>query len=167
MIFSSWPGWTKSTLSECCVLITHQICWNKASTGHHRKLQAMGVRSVILARNKVSVVQLPIFAIKIRFWILAKISRPLAFTCYVWQENTHTDVGISRTYKTTINCPANTSSKTRQNFLQDKPLTHRWSDPDLVLCTRCFGHSRWVVWIYLIHTCNFDLQKGVHWLPMG
>ena len=63
------------------------------------------------------------------------------YSCYFLQraKNTHIDVGTSRTYKIAIYCPTNTSAKTRQNWLQDKPVTHGSFALDHLVCTRHFG----------------------------
>ncbi len=108
MVFSSLPGWTKSTLSECCVLITHQICCNRASTEHRRKLQVMCFRVVILARIKLSV-ELPYSSTKFefKFWPKFPILDLKTTSCHMlfvtWShgfwETTHIDVGTSCTYK--------------------------------------------------------------------
>jgi hypothetical protein len=110
------PSWVLCPDNSSTMLKQSKYC-----TEHRRKLKVIGFWLVIWVRIVCSTANIDN---EIHVWICTKISnfRPKGHSFYMlfvtqshgFWENTHIDVGTSRTYKIVTYCPVNTSYRRKQ-----------------------------------------------------
>jgi hypothetical protein len=144
MVFLVGGEEAKSELS-CCGMKTHEICWNRASTWHRRKLQVMGFPLVVLVSNKLSV-QLPKFVDKFRVWILAFWPKfPIldlkttSFPSYLWHKATNFEkiLTLTSAHRAPTRSPTIALPIHRRKLDEIGYKTSGWPTDDWIWITSC------------------------------